>query len=99
MFPPCPRSWTCRRLTAVRANGNAPGDSEETGMAGNNKVVRSGQLSHHAAARRRAASRKADARLALAAGNGLESLESRLLMSAVRPDASFSTQDLGVGDD
>jgi hypothetical protein len=66
------------------------------------KLVGTGEHSHDSRALsrgRRGASRRAGSRLALAAGNGLESLESRVLMSAVRPDASFYAQDLGVGDD
>ena len=65
-------------------------------MAGLN-TVRRGQVSNdsNAAARRKGAT----ARKGRTARSGFEPLESRLLMSAVRPDAGFSTADLGLGDD
>ena len=65
-------------------------------MAGLN-TVRRGQVSNdsNAAARRKGAT----ARKGRTARSGFEPLESRLLMSAVRPDAGFSTADLGPGDD
>ena len=66
-------------------------------MAGLNHVGRNAQLSHGSNAARKAVRDVRRAKSGLA--SGLEKLESRMLMSAVRPDAAFSTADLGVGDD
>lgn len=73
-------------------------------MAGFNEVVR-GANSHKSAkigsTRRMSgtAARSPRAAIATAVGSGLERLESRVLMSAVRPDAGFTAVDLGIGDD
>jgi PKD repeat protein len=64
-------------------------------MAGLNHVGRNGLLSHGSNAARKAVRTRASAN----AASGLETLESRVLMSAVRPDAAFSASDLGVGDE
>jgi PKD repeat protein len=62
-------------------------------MAGLNHVGLNGLLSHGSIAARKAV------RSRTAAASGFETLESRVLMSAVRPDAAFSVSDLGVGDE
>ena len=66
-------------------------------MAGHNKVGRKAHKNHSHAARkgRRHATRPS----ATVGRSGFEQLESRLLMSAVRPTAGFTLTDLGVGDD
>lgn len=70
-------------------------------MAGLNTIGRRGQVSHasHAATRKGRRDRTGRPTLQSAAASGFEKLESRLLMSAVRPDASFSAVSLGIGDD
>ena len=74
-------------------------------MAAMNSAVRTGQQKHdtHAPVASRRTGARARRRAGAAAGaavhSGLEPLESRVLMSAVRPDAGFSATDLGVGDD
>jgi PKD repeat protein len=64
-------------------------------MAGHSKVGRRAQKSNHSHAARKGR-RTAAGR---AHRSGLEPLESRLLMSAVRPTAGFTLTDLGIGDD
>ena len=69
-------------------------------MTASTTNIRNTSKSHESnAPARRRGTRTARASVAAAAANGLEALESRVLMSAVRPDAAFSALDLGVGDD
>lgn len=75
-------------------------------MAGFNEVVRGGKShesgvdgsSRHGRMTRRPF-RSPRAAIATAVAPGLERLESRVLMAAVRPDAAFTAVDLGIGDD
>lgn len=70
-------------------------------MAGLNTVGRKSQVSHasHAATRKGRRDRTGRPAVHTAAASGFERLESRLLMSAVRPDAAFGLTNLGIGDD
>lgn len=69
----------------VVSGGKSP-ESDADGRSGNRRMTRR-------------PSRAPRAAVATAAASGLELLESRMLMSAVRPDAGFTAVDLGVGDD
>src|SRR5687768_12557451 len=82
--------------------------TKETGMAGVIGNVRRGQAMndarlaaspHRARKARGAAPRNSAPAYPRLAGSGLEPLESRLMMSAVRMDAEFTVNNLGLGDD
>src|SRR5438067_3431 len=73
-------------------------------MARVTQVNRRGGLSQNSQAgtkarRGRGRTARAQRGVVAAATSGLELLESRVMMSAVRPDAAFTTGDLLIGDD